>query len=210
MNNIEEQDTRKEGVEGLNKQDEIRLVLVTPEYPHIECLLDILNEAFPPNERIDSRDISNYTEGNGYIFLAIENQNEPIGFTLWYDCGEGILFGGYLAIGRKFRNQHYGESAWHLLMDEYFKGKILFGCIEAPLPEAENYQQRLARVRFYKRNRMFLHDEVIIDGGEVGKYQLICSDPSVPYEQLVKKFYEFLPPSLLASMKMEDTNVKMR
>ncbi|MDO4219566.1 MAG: GNAT family N-acetyltransferase [Synergistaceae bacterium] len=191
MQNIKEQNTCN---------DEIRLVPVTPEYPHIERLLDIRDEAFPPNERIDSRDISNYTEENGWFFLAIENQNEPVGFTLWYDCGDNMLFGLYIAIAHEFQNKHYGARTFNLLMDKYFKGKILFGCTEALLPETDNYQQRLNRIRFHKRNRLFLHDE-IIDGGPFGKYQFVCSDPSVSHEQLLEKFCEFMPPSLLANLK---------
>lgn len=191
MQNIKEQNTCN---------DEIRLVPVTPEYPHIERLLDIGNEAFPPNEWTNPRDISNYTEENGWIFLAIENENTPVGFTLWYDCGENMLFGFYIAIGKEFQNKHYGARTFNLLMDKYFKGKIFFGCTEALLPEAANYQQRLARVRFHKRNGLFLHDE-IIDGGPFGKFQFVCSDPSVPHERLLKKFYEFMPPSLLANLK---------
>ncbi len=181
--------------------DKIRLVPVTPEYPHIDRLLDIRDEAFPPNERIDSRDISNYTEENGWFFLAIENQNEPVGFTLWHDCGENMLFGLYIAIAKEFQNKHYGAQTFDLLIDEYFKGKTLFGFTEAPLPDTENYQQRLARVRFYNRGRLFLYDK-IVDAGSYGKYQFVCTDPSIPQERLLKKLREFLPPSILANLKI--------
>ena len=167
--------------------NKLRIVPVTSEYPNVECLFNIRDEAFPANERNASRDISPYSAENGYVLLAFEVDTVPVGFILFRDCGDNMYYGIYLAIGKEFRNRHYGSHVLKLVLEEYLKGKVFFGCVEALLPEAENYQQRVNRVRFYQRNGLFLLDG-IIDGGPVGKYQFICSDPELTYDQLMAKF----------------------
>ena len=96
----------------------------------------------------------------------------------------------YLAIAKEFQNRHYGSRALKLVLEEYLKGKMMFGCVEALIPEAENYQQRVNRVRFFRRNGLFLLDGVI-DGGERGKFQFICTDPNVTFEQLNAQFVTY-------------------
>ena len=170
----------------------LRIVPVTPDYPNTERLLDIRDEAFPANERIDSRDVALYREENGYVFLAFEDDSMPVGFALLRDCGDEAYYGIYLAIGKEFRNRHYGSCALKLVIEEYLKGKMLFGCVEALLPEVENYQQRVDRLRFYQRNGMFVLDGVL-DAGPMGKYQFVCTDPNVSFEQLKAKMSTAMP-----------------
>ena len=169
----------------------LHAVPVTADYPNIQRLNAIMNEAFPENERPDSRDVSEYCEGDGYVLLAFEDDHVPVGFSLLYDLGDNVYYGVYLAIAKEFRNRHYGTRALKLVKEEFLKGKIQFACIEALLPEAENYQQRVDRARFYLRNGMSLLDGVI-DAGEAGKYQFICTEPNVTFEQLMPKMEPIL------------------
>lgn len=159
------------------------MVPVASGYPYIERILDIRDEAFPVNERIASRDISTFNEKNGFITLAFEDDGAPVGFMHMFKCDDSVYYGLYLAIAKEYRNKHYGSRALKLVIEEYLKGKMMFGFVEALLPEAENYQQRVERVRFYLRNGLYLLDGVI-DGGPRGKYQFICTDPDMTFEQL--------------------------
>ena len=168
----------------------LRIELVTSGYPHIERILDIRDEVFPANERIATRKVSQYNKANGYITLAFVDDNEVVGFMQLYDCGDDVYYGIYLAIAKEFQNRHYGSRALKLVLEEYLKGKMMFGCVEALIPEAENYQQRVNRVRFFRRNGLFLLDGVI-DGGERGKFQFICTDPNVTFEQLNAQFVTY-------------------
>ena len=170
----------------------LRIVPLTSEYPYLERLLDIRDEAFPPNERPNSRDVSSYNEKNGYVTLVFEDDNVPIGFMQMRHCGGDAYYGIYLAIGKEFQNRHYGSRTLKLVVEEYLKEKMLFGCVEALLPEAENYQQRVNRVRFFQRNGMYLLDGVM-DSGPMGKYQFICTDPNVTFEQLKAKLPVAMP-----------------
>lgn len=164
----------------------LRVVQVTPDYPYMEKLLDIRDEAFPANERLASRDASLYNEENGYVIVALEENSLPVGFMLLYHCGEDACYGFYLAIEKESRNKHYGGRLLQMIVNDYLKGKMFFGCIEAVLPEAENYRQRLDRARFYQRNGLFILDG-IVDAGLMGKYQFVCSDSTATYEQLMEK-----------------------
>ena len=170
----------------------LRIVPLTSDYPHLERVLDIRDEAFPANERPDSRNVSSYNKDNGYVNLVFEDDNVPVGFMQLRHCGDNAYYGIYLAIGKEFRNRHYGSRALKLVIEEYLKGKMLFGCVEALVPEAENYQQRADRVRFYQRNGMFVLDGVL-DGGPRGTYQFVCTDPNMTFEQLKAKMAIAMP-----------------
>ena len=170
----------------------LRIVPLTSDYPQLERVLDIRDEAFPANERPNSRNVSSYNKDNGYVNLVFEDDNVPVGFMQLRHCGDDAYYGIYLAIGKKFRNSHYGSRALKLVIEEYLKGKMLFGCVEALIPEAENYQQRVDRVRFYQRNGMFVLDGVL-DAGPRGKYQFVCTDPNMTFEQLKAKMAIAMP-----------------
>ena len=170
----------------------LRIVPLTSDYPQLQRVLDIRDEAFPANERPNSRNVSSYNKDNGYVNLVFEDDNVPVGFMQLRHCGDDAYYGIYLAIGKKFRNRHYGSRALKLVIEEYLKGKMLFGCVEALIPEAENYQQRVDRVRFYQRNGMFVLDGVL-DAGPRGKYQFVCTDPNMTFEQLKAKMAIAMP-----------------
>ena len=124
--------------------------------------------------------------------MVFEDDIVPVGFMQLRHCGDNAYYGIYLAIGKEFRNRHYGSYALKLVIEEYLKGKMMFGCVEALLPEAENYQQRVDRARFYRRNGMFVLDGVA-DAGKMGKYQFVCTDPNVTFEQLKAKMSIAMP-----------------
>ena len=170
----------------------LRIVPLTTDYPYLERVLDIRDEAFPANERPNSRKVSSYNKDNGYVNLVFEDDNVPIGFMQLRRCGDNAYYGLYLAIGKEFQNRHYGSRVMKLLIEEYLKGKMMFGCVEALLPESENYQQRVNRVRFFQRNGMFVLDGVL-DAGPMGKYQFVCTDPNVTFEQLKAKMSIAMP-----------------
>ena len=170
----------------------LRILPLTSDYPQLQRVLDIRDEAFPANERPNSRNVSAYIKDNGYVNLVFEDDNVPVGFTQLRHCGDDAYYGIYLAIGKEFRNRHYGSRALKLVIEEYLKGKMMFGCVEAVIPEAENYQQRVDRVRFYQRNGMFVLDGVL-DAGPRGKYQFVCTDPNMTFEQLKAKMAIAMP-----------------
>lgn len=165
---------------------------VTPEYEHLEELFDIRDEAFPENERSTTRNLDALSESSKLIIYGIEDDNQLIGFTYLFYLDDDFVYLLYLAIGQQFRNKHYGSVVLRTLIDDLLKDKVLFGCIEALIPEAQNYEQRVKRAQFYTRNDMYILDD-IISKDSIGDYQLICSDKNVTADTLKQKLMSLQP-----------------
>lgn len=165
---------------------------VTPEYEHLEELFDIRDEAFPENERSTTRNLDALSESTKLIIYGIEDDNQLIGFTYLFYLDDDFVYLLYLAIGQQFRNKHYGSVVLRTLIDDLLKDKVLFGCIEALIPEAQNYEQRVKRAQFYTRNDMYILDD-IISKDSIGDYQLICSDKNVTADTLKQKLMSLQP-----------------
>ena len=175
-----------------NENTKLKIIEAGSDYPKLKRVIEIFEEAFPPNERTGDNDVSVYSKENGFAFLVLEDENEPVGLALLRDCGEDLFFFINLAIAKEFRNKKYGTKALDILQNEYFKGKVLFGCIEALLPEADNYEQRVSRLDFYKRNGWFLYDKVI-DGDNFGKFHIISTNGDVEFEKLLSNIKMLFP-----------------
>lgn len=166
--------------------NKINFVRVTEEYSHLEEFFDIRDEAFPENERSKERDISEYIGNPKLTTFAVEDDGCLIGFTVLINIDEEYVYLLYLAIGQQFRSKHYGSIVLQKLTNEELKGKVLFGCIEALLPDAENYAQRVKRAEFYTRNNMTVLDEVL-SREPIGNFQFFCSDTEAGFDTLKQK-----------------------
>lgn len=180
-------------------ENNIQFIPVTKEYKHLEELLDIRDEAFPENERGTDRNIDMYLNIPAFSFYAIEDEGELIGFTVLLNIDKDYVFLLYLAIGQQYRNKHYGSIVIQKLFEDILNERILFGCIEALLPEASNYEQRVKRAEFYKRNNFTVLENVFTKEPS-GSFQFFCSDPEVKFETLIGKM-KALASSAKAEMK---------
>lgn len=166
----------------------IHLERVDQNYPHLDILRRINAEAFPENER---KDLSVYLDRSAELiaeFHAVVDGEVPVGFAIWYDFGNNYVFWSYLAIDSQYRNRKYGTKTERLIFDEVLKDKIIFGGVEALIPSAENYKQRVSRIKFHVKNGFHIFDKVF-DFGEAGKYQLVCTDASVSADTLAEMFF---------------------
>lgn len=166
--------------------NQIHFVHVTGEYPYLKELLDIRDEAFPENERSSDRNLDAYINNTRFTTYAVEDNERLVGFTVLINIDEDYSYLLYLAIGQQFRSKHYGSIVLQNLINNELKGKALFGCIEALLPESENYTQRVKRAEFYTRNGMTVLDKVFCKE-PVGSFQFFCSDSKVDFETLKQK-----------------------
>ena len=164
----------------------IDFIKVTSKYEHLEELFDIRDEAFPENEISKSRNIDKMIKNTKLIIYGIEDNHQLIGFTQLYYYDDGFVYMLYLAIGRQFRNKHYGSIALRTLIDNMLKDKILFASIEALIPGTQNYEQRVKRAQFYTRNDMYILDK-IIHADSIGDFQLCCTDKIVTADTLIQK-----------------------
>lgn len=161
----------------------IHLERVDQNYPHLDILRQINEEAFPKNERKDLSIYLNQSAEPVANLHAVVDGDVPVGFTIWYNFGKNYVFWMYLAIDSRYRNRKYGTKTERLIFDDILKGKIIFGAVEALNPNAENFEQRISRIKFHERNGFHLFDK-IFDLGTAGQYQFVCTDPSVSVDAL--------------------------
>lgn len=169
---------------------EIHLERVDQNYPHLYILRQINEEAFPETER---KDLMLFLMGgqpaqkNSELHAIVDGE-VPVGFTIWYELNDNYVYLQYLAIDSQYRGRKYGTKTVRLIIDKVLKDKIIFGGVEALDPRAENYEQRISRVRFYKKNGFQVFDK-IFNLAIFGKYQFFCTDPSVSEDALVEMIF---------------------
>ena len=166
----------------------IHLEKVERNYPHLDALMRINEEDFPEKERLDLPAFVDWAQGKNAELHAVVDGEVPVGFTIWFDLGENYILWAHLAIDSQYQRRKYGTKTERLLFDEILKDKIIFGGVEALEPTAGNYEQRISRIKFHKKNGFHIYDKVI-DLGEYGKYQIVCTDPSVSVDVLEKKLF---------------------
>ncbi len=167
---------------------EIHLERVDRNYSHMDILCRINEEAFPKEERLDLFAFFDWAEEKNGQLHAVVDGEVPVGFTIWFDFGENYIFWFYLAIDSQYQRRQYGTKTERLIFDVVLKDKIIFGGVEALDPSAENYEQRISRIKFHKKNGFHIFDKVF-DFGKAGKYQLVCTDPSISVDMLADKFF---------------------
>lgn len=116
-----------------------------------------------------------YYDGDTFVGLAYILQNEEVVY----------LF--FLAVNTQIRSLGYGSAILQDIKHLANKRPIILAM--EPLDEkAENYEQRLKRVRFYERNGFSITDYYYHEGKEV--YQMMATDANIDIqsvETLTKK-----------------------
>lgn len=169
----------------------IHLEHVDRNYPHLNILNRINEEAFPKEERIDLSFLFDTNENFKTEFHAVVDGEVPVGFAIWFDLGENYILWFYLAIDPQYQNRKYGTKTERLIFDEILNDKIIFGGVEALDPSAENYKQRVSRIKFHTGNGFHIFDKVF-DLGIMGKYQIVCSNPNESVDKLAKLLYSVI------------------
>ena len=99
----------------------IHLERVDKNYPHLDILRRINEEAFPREERIDLSILFNSYEQFDVELNAIVDGEVPVGFTIWFDFGENYILWFYLAIDPQYQNCKYGTKTERIVFDELLK-----------------------------------------------------------------------------------------
>lgn len=153
---------------------DLRLVPLRQDCKDRNYFAKINNEAFPPSERISMEDIFCLASDTDTDVLGIYDGDLPVGFTVLVKnnvCG----YVYFLAINSRFRSGGYGSAAIQKLLSTYTDLQIVLDFEEVD-ENAENYEQRARRKKFYLRNGFY----------ETGRYtriyeerfEVVCS--SVP------------------------------
>lgn len=78
---------------------------------------------------------------------------------------EEMIFVLYLAVNNQVQSKGYGSAILETLKEK-FQDKNITLNIERLDPEADNYEQRVKRLKFYQKNGFYDTDYTITDRGE--------------------------------------------
>lgn len=142
----------------------IGLIKLQPDCSDRKRLEQINNEAFPPSERISVDEMFDLARNTDSDILGIYDQDLFVGFMVLAKNTEcGYVF--FLAIDHHFRSKGYGSAAIRKLLEVYSELQIILDFEEID-ENADNYEQRVRRKRFYLQNGF----------RETGRYTKIYDD----------------------------------
>ena len=125
---------------------------VTRDFADINRLFAINDEAFPDDERIPNSRFFDLHEQFGFTIWAFYENDIMVGFaTMLHNPKYKMCYLWYFAIAHDCRRRNYGSQAMHLLQSVFPDAQIVLD-MEQMTPGAQNYEQRVSRLRFYERN----------------------------------------------------------
>jgi len=155
-------------------------VLVTSGSQALADVEKINEEAFPENERKSIEELLSLSAlFSGNRVEALYEGETCIGFYHLVEL-DTFVYMAFFAISSERRGQGYGTKIMQA-MHERFPNKPMLGEVEYPFEDAQNYEQRIKRIRFYERNAMPVINATI-DDGEGEKYYIISSKPDAPLD----------------------------
>ena len=155
---------------------------VTSDYSKMGMIQAIYEDAFPENERIHFEVFVGIADEGLFDLFSIVDGEIPVGLITSVPIDEKYVYILYLATDSQYRGMGYGSKTLDYLRENDCKDKVLLACIEALNPDAENYDERKARARFYEKNGFYIYDNVMaFDGDGV---QIICSNPDEDWDEL--------------------------
>ena len=80
----------------------------------------------------------------------------------FYYISDSTVYLAYLAVTAELRGNGYGSKILHMLEEKYPEQQIVLD-IEPLDPDAENYHQRVSRLRFYQKNGWRRTHQMLID-----------------------------------------------
>ena len=127
----------------------IKLKNINTHRQYIPAISALYLEAFPESERAPFGKLLRRAKKPNVNFFACLDGDIWAGFVYVVNYRDmSYIF--YLAIDEKLRGRGCGTAVLKALMKKY-KGRRLFLAAEVPDTAADNYQQQLARQRFYKK-----------------------------------------------------------
>lgn len=149
-------------------------------------IVDLYAKSFPKNERLPIWLITLLAKRKCADFFAFYDEECfcGIAYLIYYN---NLTFVFYLAVNSNIRSKGYGSRILQWI-EEYKRNNDIILCIEPPIEESDNYEQRVKRLKFYQRNGYAQTGYQIIDGEP---YDLLFKGEKfsdIMYNQLIKNF----------------------
>ncbi len=117
--------------------------------------------AFPKDERFSMFSLLAMSLQHNVRFHAVYDQEKFCGIT-YYAENKKTVYLTYLAINKELRGQGYGSKILTMLENNFPNKQIVID-IEPVTKKAQNYQQRVKRLKFYERNGFHRTDQKLKD-----------------------------------------------
>ena len=147
-------------------------ILPLAEYPQYrEKAMEIYRDSFPEDEQTDISEMAEALPSSmNFEEWALVYGKRAVGYLIVLFTDDVAYF-LHLAVAKECRGKGFGSSAMKFL-GEKFASHIVFFSVETPSEEAENQQQRLARIRLYERMGYRIAGIEILDN-EIS-YSVMC------------------------------------
>lgn len=129
----------------------LRSQLITKEFPDLDRVERLNNEAFPEEERIPLSEFLQLDGREDYHFFAFYDEDDFIGFaSVLYNAK--VFYVSFFAIVPQMRSHGYGSKIIDKLVEFYGPTRSMVLEVERLDEPNDNPEQRAARWDFYKRN----------------------------------------------------------
>ena len=146
---------------------------ITNESADKQQVMELYEESFPPVERMPFDLMLEINNQDNADLCSVYDDNEFIAFYLLITHNK-VAYVSFLAVVPAKRGQNYGSMILSDIQKAYPDYSLLID--EEPVnPDSDNYEQRLARERFYIRNG-FKHTSYIVTAYGVDYEILSTSD----------------------------------
>lgn len=166
----------------------LKEVKVSRKNKNYKLVKSLYKKVFPRSERYP------------FIFLKLLSKRKMIEFNSYYDESKFIgftyniiyksnIFILYLGVDPSFQSKGYGSKILTLIKSKY-KDKNIILNTEQVDEKSSNYNQRLRRYKFYKKNG-FIDTNCIFDDSDGTIYSVLYTSSNFKkeeYEELLKKF----------------------
>lgn len=154
---------------------ELKIKDITVDFEDMVDLVELNDEAFPPEERIPVSEMLKIAKSEYIDLSAVYDGDIFVGYYLIaHKKPSAYLF--FFAISKEQRSKGYGTKVLQLIKDIYQDYQIYID-IEEIDDTAQNLEQRIMRKDFYLRNGYSSLGYYLIYEGE--KFEILCSDNGV-------------------------------
>ncbi len=123
---------------------------ITRKSPNYKYIKDLHFRSFPPEERVPMWLVLFMGTRSFIDFIAFYDEDLFCGFCCLVH-GKDAVYVRYLTVDEPLRSKGYGSRILAEIR-KFVSGKEVILNIEPLDPKAENYGQRVKRLRFYERN----------------------------------------------------------
>lgn len=159
---------------------------VSKTLPEYRQVIDLVKNSFPKEEQYPIWLLKLWALKKNVHFWAYYQNDEFCGVS-YLVSHEEMTFVLYLAVNNQVQSKGYGSAILETLKEK-FSGKNITLNIEGLDPSADNYEQRVKRLKFYKKNGFYDTDYTITDRGET--FLTLTTSPSFSVEVFKKVLRE--------------------